>query len=116
MHKIGIVFSGGIAKGAYQIGFCKAFESLIPKDKIVAISGSSIGAWNAAMLLHSSTKSAEEAWINIDIKGLRQVIKILFSRLFLYKQLDNCVDLSVLYSSKIDFFVTCMELPWRLNI
>ena len=58
--KIGVVLSGGGAKGAYQVGFLKALEFL--GIKIDAISGTSIGALNAAFYLSSNTALMEKIW------------------------------------------------------
>lgn len=45
-RKIGLVLSGGGAKGAYQIGMFRALEELGLADQICTISGTSIGALN----------------------------------------------------------------------
>lgn len=51
--KIGLVLSGGGAKGAYQAGMFRALEELGLNERIQAISGTSIGAMNAmAYALH----------------------------------------------------------------
>lgn len=47
--KIGLVLSGGGAKGAYQVGMFKAMEELGIAGNIVAMSGCSIGAYAAAI-------------------------------------------------------------------
>lgn len=46
--KIGLVLSGGGAKGAYQIGMFRALEELGLSGQIEVIAGTSIGAMNAA--------------------------------------------------------------------
>lgn len=46
--KIGLVLSGGGAKGAYQIGMLRALEELGLSSQIQTIAGTSIGAMNAA--------------------------------------------------------------------
>lgn len=45
--KIGLILSGGGAKGAYQIGMFRALEELGLTDQISVIAGTSIGALNA---------------------------------------------------------------------
>lgn len=47
--KIGLVLSGGGAKGAYQVGMFRALEELGIAGNIKAISGCSIGAYAAAI-------------------------------------------------------------------
>jgi predicted acylesterase/phospholipase RssA len=72
--RIGLVLAGGGAKGVYQAGAMKAVHEFLEKhralDRVVSISGTSIGAWNAmfwlAGLLEPGTgengKSAHETW------------------------------------------------------
>ncbi len=63
-EKVGVVFSGGGAKGAYEIGVWKAFEEYgITKD-IQVISGTSVGALNAALCVCTDSKTQEEIWRN----------------------------------------------------
>lgn len=47
--RIGMVLSGGGAKGAYQVGMFKAMEELGIMPKVVAMSGCSIGAYASAI-------------------------------------------------------------------
>lgn len=57
----GLVLEGGGARGAYEIGACKAF---IEKGFIFsAIVGTSIGAINGAMIASNRINEAEEAWL-----------------------------------------------------
>ncbi|WP_350978341.1 patatin-like phospholipase family protein [Shewanella sp. AC34-MNA-CIBAN-0136] len=63
--KVGLVLSGGGAKGAYQVGVLKALKEL--KIDIHAISGASIGALNGAILASADTlddgiANLEEIW------------------------------------------------------
>lgn len=47
--RIGLVLSGGGAKGAYQVGMFRAMEELGIMPKVVSLSGCSIGAYAAAI-------------------------------------------------------------------
>ena len=47
--QIGLVLSGGGAKGAYEVGVWEALKESHVADDICAISGTSIGAINAAL-------------------------------------------------------------------
>jgi NTE family protein len=63
--KVGLVLSGGGAKGAYQVGVLKALREL--GTRIDAVSGASIGALNGAILASSPSLEAgverlEELW------------------------------------------------------
>lgn len=61
--KYALALEGGGAKGAYQIGAWRALrEAGVP---ICAVSGSSVGALNGAMIVMGDEKKAEEVWANI---------------------------------------------------
>src|SRR5690554_7939494 len=49
--KVGLMLGGGGAKGSYQLGVIKALEELNLMKHIDAISGVSIGAINALLLM-----------------------------------------------------------------
>lgn len=59
---IGLVLSGGMVKGAYQIGALKAIQNFIPIDEIKYISGASIGVLNGYAFATNKLKQAEEMW------------------------------------------------------
>lgn len=59
---IGLVLSGGMAKGAYQIGALKAIENLIPREDIKYISCASIGVLNGYAYATDNLKTAEKLW------------------------------------------------------
>ncbi|SHH89053.1 patatin-like phospholipase family protein [Sporanaerobacter acetigenes] len=66
MEEYGVVFSGGGAKGSYQIGVWKALQELgIP---IAAITGTSIGALNGAMLVQGDYDLVQLAWTNFSVE------------------------------------------------
>lgn len=61
----GLVLAGGGGKGAYEIGVWKAL--LEAKGiKIGAVSGTSVGALNAALFAAGSYEKAEDIWIHIN--------------------------------------------------
>lgn len=59
---IGLVLSGGMAKGAYQIGALKAIEKLIPREDIKFISCASIGVLNGYAYATNNLGMAEKMW------------------------------------------------------
>jgi NTE family protein len=63
--KIGLCFTGGGARGAYQIGAAQALADLGIYENISAFSGSSIGAANVAVMASTSIDKAREIWFNI---------------------------------------------------
>ncbi len=69
--KIGLVLAGGIAKGAYQFGFCRALSTFFPVKDITAVSASSIGIWNSLGLQTGQMDVGEEMWTGLNTVGLR---------------------------------------------
>ncbi|PKK97350.1 MAG: hypothetical protein CVV58_01725 [Tenericutes bacterium HGW-Tenericutes-3] len=65
MSKLGLCFTGGGAKGAYQIGAAQALKELGVLDKVEVYSGTSIGAANIAVLASSSIERTKEIWFNL---------------------------------------------------
>lgn len=66
--KVGLVLSGGGAKGAYQVGVLKALREL--GTRVDAVSGASIGALNGAILasspdLDTGIRRLEELWATL---------------------------------------------------
>lgn len=59
----GLVLEGGGAKGSYQIGAYKALKEL--GMEISAVTGTSIGALNGAMIVQGELEKAYELWYNI---------------------------------------------------
>jgi predicted acylesterase/phospholipase RssA len=60
-RRIGLVLSGGGAKGAYHIGCLKALRAA-GIDRFAAIAGSSVGAINAVCAATGRLDTAERAW------------------------------------------------------
>ncbi len=63
---LGIVLSGGGARGAYQIGAWKAMEELQITDRVASIYGTSVGAINAASMAQGDFKKAHDLWQDIN--------------------------------------------------
>src|SRR5262245_27394468 len=72
-RRIGLILAGGGAKGAYQAGAMRAVWEFLDAhgalDRVCAVAGTSIGAWNAMFWLaglvppeHGGEPSAHEAW------------------------------------------------------
>ncbi len=68
--KIGLVLAGGIAKGAYQFGFCRALSTFLSTEDIAVVSASSVGVWNALCLLTGRLDIIEEMWTGLNAVGL----------------------------------------------
>lgn len=85
---IGLVLSGGMAKGAYQIGALKAINEYISPDMFQCISSSSVGVLNAYAFATGNLLQAEAMWKKVCTNDNRLLIsKILRSSL-----LQNSID------------------------
>lgn len=138
--KIGLVLGGGGCIGAYQIGVWKALKELKIDKYIQGVSGTSIGALNAALFALNDYYSAEVIWMeitrekllptdNVDLfaKGVKMFLgnkNINFikkylpgvleqgnvSRQGLLDILDN-LELHKALSSVMPIYAACTELP-----
>lgn len=61
----GLVFSGGGGKGAYEAGVWRALDEMGITGEIRGVSGTSVGALNAAMFAAGGLERAERVWKNI---------------------------------------------------
>ena len=69
-QNLAIVFSGGGARGAYQIGVWRALQELQISDRINAVYGTSVGAINGAAFIQNDIKLAEDIWQQMDYKNV----------------------------------------------
>ncbi len=66
--KVGIVLAGGGAKGAFQVGVLKVLlrHMGVNNQELVAVSGTSIGAFNGAFLASGQFDLLQRAWSEFD--------------------------------------------------
>lgn len=134
---LGVALEGGGAKGAYHIGALKALSE--NGYKIDGVVGTSIGAFNAALLAQGDFEQAYELWVDIEPSTLfdvedaymkklvhaevnRDTIKYLSSKTKeiignkgidtsrLRKVLDQYIDEEKLRKSPIDFGLVTVSL------
>ncbi len=65
--KWGLVFSGGGAKGAYQIGVWQALKECGICNRVAGISGASIGSLNAVLFASGNLEQAIDAWKHVKL-------------------------------------------------
>ena len=65
MKEYGLVFCGGGGRGSYQIGVWKALAELGIASQVKAVSGTSVGALNAALFASKSPDVAEKIWTSL---------------------------------------------------
>lgn len=75
----GIVFCGGGAKGAFQLGVWKKLDELGVVERFTGISGASVGALNALLFAQGDYQMAETAWMKMKKGDLKQPNEVLLS-------------------------------------
>jgi len=70
MPNIGLILSGGFAKGAYQVGVLKALKEYIAVDDINYICASSIGTLNAFCFVQDKLDEVEHMWRSHPFTGI----------------------------------------------
>ncbi|MHB1151162.1 MAG: patatin-like phospholipase family protein [Eubacteriales bacterium] len=65
MSKIGLILSGGMAKGAYQIGALQAIGEFIKPDDFTYFSAASIGVLNTYAFITKTMEKARDAWHSV---------------------------------------------------
>lgn len=74
MSNIGLVLSGGMAKGAYQIGALSALREYFRPCDFKYVSAASIGVLNTYAFLTDNLKKAKEIWLNLNVDNERKFI------------------------------------------
>lgn len=82
--KIGIAYSGGISKCAYQLGFTKTLLKYVDKSEIKGVSGASMGFFTGYALSAGKLDKLEWAYRQIDVEkpwqlAYRVLVKGLFA-------------------------------------
>ena len=75
LNKIGLVLAGGGGKGAYHIGVWRALRQYGIDKNISSISGTSVGALNAALFSVGDYELAEDIWLNLSYDKVLSVDK-----------------------------------------
>lgn len=76
MEKIGLVFSGGGGKGAYELGVWKALHEFGYDQYITGVAGTSIGGLNSAMFCIRDYMELVKLWdeAKVEKKGMPSVL------------------------------------------
>lgn len=108
--KIGIVFSGGFAKGAYEAGFCKAILEYININNIKAVSGASIGAINAYAFINNKTEYLIDIWRNLEFDSAKEFFIKSDKRKIIYKYIEYMTD-EIESASNIPCYINYIKVP-----
>lgn len=82
MH-IGLVLSGGMGKGAYQVGALTAIDEFFKPSDFEYVSAASIGVLNTYAYLTNNLKKATEIWTSVNLKGEKRFITSVLKSTFL---------------------------------
>jgi len=89
MCKIGLVLSGGMAKGAYQLGALKAISEYFKPEDIEYISASSIGTLNAYAFSAGKLEMAEKMWRGLCLGDSKLFITTICKSAFLQNSIEE---------------------------
>jgi len=73
--KIGLVFSGGGSRGAWQVGAWKAMQELGIDKYVTVVAGTSIGAINGAAFVQGELALIEDIWAEMEFQKIFTSIK-----------------------------------------
>lgn len=108
--KIGIVFSGGFAKGAYEVGFCKAILEYIDIKNVKAVSGASIGAINAYGFVNNRFDYVFDIWRNLEFKSAKEFFVKSDKRKIIYNYIDN-MQSEVIKDNNTPCYINYIKVP-----
>ncbi len=108
---IGLVLSGGMAKGAYQIGALKALEEYIPRSQINCISCASVGVLNGYAYATGNLPKAEALWRSLCCDDSRMIINQLLRSSLLQQNISSLYDPEKPLSNPL--YCTLLDLEFR---
>lgn len=114
---IGLVLSGGGAKGAYEIGVWQALRDVGLDKHITGVSGTSIGAINSLLFAAGDVETAKTLWTDMSSSESRRISRTeiaVFSREYARRREKNPL-LSPYYDWEEDIFVSQPELNRHIS-
>lgn len=108
---IGVVLSGGMAKGAYQIGALRAIEKLIPNEEISIMSCASIGVLNGYAYATNKLDIAENMWKNVCSEDTRYYISRILRSSLLQQHINRLHNPADVVSKT--FYGTLLDIKHR---
>lgn len=110
MKRIGLVLSGGMGKGAYQIGALMALNDFFQPSDFTYVSAASIGALNAYAYLTNNLEQAYSMWESVNLQGHKRFILSVLKSTFLQDTIKNLVsDQNI----EVPLYVPLLDLPNR---
>ncbi len=110
--KVGITLGGGLAKGAFQFGFLKAFLKYIPLEDIEIVSASSVGIINAYALCANKMEEVEKIWRTTNYDNIFKAVGDCWKNHRIRKVLNDLIHEGD--ELRIPFYATITYLPFWL--
>lgn len=108
--RIGLVFSGGFAKGAYEIGFCKAIMEYTKMDNIKAVSGASIGVINAYGFINNKFEYLCKVWKSLEFRSAKEFFVKSDKRKVIYDYITD-MQLDEIKKSEAACYINYIKVP-----
>lgn len=89
MKNVGLVLSGGMGKGAYQVGALLAINEFFEPSDFKYVSAASVGVLNTYTFLTNNLEKAKEIWENVNLKGNKRFIMSVLRSSFLKDIIDD---------------------------
>lgn len=110
MKHIGLVLSGGMGKGAYQIGALTAISEIFQPTDFEYVSAASVGALNTYAFLTNNLEKARQMWENVNFQGSKRFITSVLKSELLQDIIKNiATDTNI----KNTFYVPLLDLADR---
>lgn len=109
MH-IGLVLSGGMGKGAYQVGALQAINEFFKPSDFEYVSAASIGVLNTYAFLTNNLEKARSLWDSINLKGEKRFITSVLKSSFLQDIITAIVSADRIENN---FYVPLLNLKNR---
>ena len=108
---IGLVLSGGMAKGALQLGALCALSEIIPLEEIKYVSCASVGALNGYAYMTNKLERAKQMWSELCGNGKKMGLTQFLRSDILQQDIINLYDPNDSISS--EFYCSLLELSTR---
>lgn len=109
MSSIGIVLSGGLAKGGYQAGFIKLLLEMQNKDDDYYICSSSVGTLNGYALASNQANYLQNVWKSIDTVGVKNFFRFMKNKDFMQGYIEHMVNIDI--EKNFHLYTLCCEFP-----
>lgn len=110
MRHIGLVLSGGMGKGAYQIGALSAIKEYFSPSDFEYVSAASVGALNAYAFLTDNLNNAQKIWEGVNLQGNKRFITSVLKSTFLQDVIGTIATGAAIENT---FYVPLLDLANR---